>query len=95
MKFVSLVLTVMLISFGASAQTTRNASEKSAIAQAQKKTKFQKAKSSRTKAAAAKNSEVTTLTDERTYKAKWTFEEMLKRRMEIDAEKGERGLRKE
>ena len=94
MKFVSLVIAAMMFSFSASAQTTDSAAGKKTEVKTQQKKKGGKAKSG-TKVAAQKNSDVTTLTDERTYKAKWTFEEMLKRRMEIDAEKGERGLKKE
>lgn len=94
MKFVSLVVAVIMMSFSASAQTTRDASKESAVAQVQQK-KNGKAKSSKSKIGTAVNTDVITLRDEKSHKAKWTFEEMLKRRMEIDAEKGERVLRKE
>lgn len=85
----------MILSFSAAAQTTGNAAEKRTVAKIQQKTKGQKVKSSGSKPAVAENRDVTTLRDEKAYKAKWTFEEMLKRRLEIDAEDGERQKRKE
>jgi hypothetical protein len=88
MKFVSLVVAAMIISFGADAQTTRGAAEKSAVAHKQQKPKGGKVKPSRKKSTTAATNEVITLTDEKAHKAKWTFEEMLKRRLEIDAEEG-------
>jgi hypothetical protein len=90
MKFVTLVIIAMTISFGAPAQTSGTAAQKRTVAKTQQKTKGGKAKSSGSKAAAAKNGDATTLSDEKSYKAKWTFEQMLMRRLEIDAEAGER-----
>jgi hypothetical protein len=89
MKFVSLVIIATIFSFGASAQTAADVTEKNTVAKVQQKKKTAKAKASRTKRW-AKGGETTTLSDERSYKAKWTFEQMLKRRMEIDAEDGEK-----
>lgn len=90
MKFVSLVIIATIFSFGASAQTAVDVTEKeNSVAKVQQKKKTAKAKASRTKRW-AKGGETTTLSDERSYKAKWTFEQMLKRRMEIDAEDGEK-----
>ena len=86
MKFVSLVIAAMILALGADAQTANGKTEKTTVVKQQKKTKGKKAKSSRTKSTALKNSELIQLTDEKSYKAKWTFEEMLKRRLEIDAE---------
>ena len=94
MKFVTLVMAAMIISFSCAAQTTGNAAQKRTAAKIQKKTKSQKAKSG-SKAATAVNADVITLTDEKAYKAKWTFETMLMRRMEIDAEAAQRQQRKE
>ncbi|GAA4728507.1 hypothetical protein [Flavisolibacter ginsenosidimutans] len=87
MKFVTLVVAAMIVSFSASSQTTHRAAPKSTV-QKQQKTKSGKAKPSRTKSSAAKTDEAITLTDEKAHKAKWTFEEMLKRRLQIDAEDG-------
>jgi len=86
MKFVTLIV-AMIVSLSAAAQTTRRATEKS-TAHGQQKTSGRKAKLSRAKASAAATDEVITLTDEKAHKAKWTFEEMLKRRLQIDAEEG-------
>jgi len=86
MKFVSLVIAAMILSLGADAQTANGKTEKTTIVKQQKKTKGKTVKSSRTKSTALKNSELIQLTDEKSYTAKWTFEEMLKRRLEIDAE---------
>ena len=94
MKFVTLVMAAMIISFGAAAQATGDPAQKRTVAKVQQKTKGQKAKS-RSKAAAGKNVGVTTLTDERAHKAKWTFEQMLMRRMEIDAEDAQRQQKKQ
>lgn len=90
MKLVSLVATCMFISFSAAAQTSSKAANKSSVAHVQKKAKVAKSKSSTTKVAGAKNVDVTTLTDEKSYKAKWTFEQMLQRRLEVDAEDAEK-----
>ena len=90
MKFVTLAVMAIMISFGAASQTTRTAPQKSAVTQVQQKKKVQKAKSSKTKLSASKKGDVTTLTDEKAYKAKWSFEQMLLRRLEIDAEESER-----
>jgi hypothetical protein len=95
MKFVTLVMAAMIISFSCAAQTTGDAAQKRTAAKIQQKTKGQKAKPSGSKAAATKKVDVTTLTDEKAYKAKWTFETMLMRRMEIDAEAAQRQQRKE
>ena len=84
MKFVTLALAAMIVSFTASAQTSRNATAKSTAHNGQK-TKSGKVKSPGTTSSAAKNDEAITLTDEKAHKAKWTFEELLKRRLEIDA----------
>ena len=85
MKFVTLILIGMMISFSATAQSTSNTAEKTAT-QKQQKTKGKKAKPAKTKVLALKNVDVVTLTDEKAHKAKWTFEEMLRRRLEVDAE---------
>lgn len=89
MKFVSLVIIATIFSFGASAQIVAGVTEKNTVAKVQQKKKTAKAKTSRSKRW-TKGGETTTLSDERSYKAKWTFEQMLKRRMEIDAEDGEK-----
>jgi len=89
MKIVSLVITAMILSLSAPAQTTGKSAQKRTVAKVQQKTKARKAKSLKLKTA-AENAEVITLNDEKSHKAKWTFEEMLKRRLEIDAEDGER-----
>ena len=86
MKFVTLVVIGILISFGASAQTTDSKAENRTATQKQQKTKGKKAKQAKTKVLAPKNVDVVTLTDEKAHKAKWTFEEMLRRRLEVDAE---------
>lgn len=83
MKFVTLVVAAMIISFSASSQTTRGAAHKSTATHSQQKS--QKVKSARSKSSAAKTDETITLTDEKAHKAAWTFEELLKRRLEIDA----------
>lgn len=83
------MIAAMILSFSAAAQTTGDEAGKRTAGKTQQKQKAQKAKSSRKKSS-AKNNGVTTLSDEKTYKAKWTFEQMLMRRMEIDAEEGER-----
>jgi hypothetical protein len=88
MKFVTLIAATLIFSASASAQTTRAAAKKSTAAHTQLKTRRGKAKSSRTKSTAAATGEVITLTDEKAHKAAWTFEEMLKRRLEIDTAEG-------
>lgn len=93
MKFVSLLIIVSMISFGASAQTASDTAENSKVVKTQKKAKKQKALLKK-KLRSAKNSDVTTLSDEKAYKAKWTFESMLMRRLEIDAAEGERKRQK-
>lgn len=90
MKFVSLVVVAVMFSMGAFAQTTPAAAKKRTATNTQQTAKERKAKPSETKARAAKHDEVTRLTDEKAHKAKWTFEQMLQRRLEIDAEEGER-----
>lgn len=95
MKFVSLVIAAVMLSFSADAQSAPDAAEKRTVGNTQQKPKSQKAKFRKAKSTAAKNVDVVTLTDERAYKAKWTFEEMLKRRLEIDAEDGKKQQRKE
>ncbi|HEV7330228.1 MAG TPA: hypothetical protein VGN63_04250 [Flavisolibacter sp.] len=90
MKFVSLVILTMMISVGAAAQTTGDATPKKPVANVQ-----QKGKDGKAKPAAAKDGTVTTLRDEKAYQAKWTFEEMLMRRLEIGAEEAQSKQRKE
>ena len=85
----------MIISFGAPAQTTGHTAQKRTVVKTQQKTKKQKTKTSETKAAAAEGVDITTLKDEKAHKAKRSFEEMLRRRLEVDAEEGERQQRKE
>jgi uncharacterized protein YxeA len=87
MKTVSLVVTAMMLFIGAAAQTIRSAAPKRTVAHLQQKTKKHKVKLSATTASAGKNGEVVTLWDETAYKAKAGFEEMLMRRLEIDAER--------
>lgn len=86
MKFVSLMIAAMFLTLGADAQSANGKTVKTTVVKQQKKTKGKKVKSSHTKSTALKDSELIQLTDEKSYKAKWTFEEMLKRRLEIDAE---------
>jgi hypothetical protein len=89
MKFVSLMITGLFITFSAAAQTTDSSTaKKTTVANVQPPAKGKKAKAARAKAAA--DTTITTLVDVRTYKAKWSFEQMLQRRLEIDAEEGER-----
>jgi hypothetical protein len=89
MKFVSLMITGLFITFSAAAQTTDTSTvQKTTVANVQPPTKGKKAKAARAKAAA--DTTVTILADEKSYKAKWSFEQMLQRRLEIDAEEGER-----
>ncbi len=90
MKFVSLVIVVLMISCSAAAQTTRHAAEKGGVVKTQQKLKSGKAKTARTKGSPAKNGDVVTLTDETSNKAKQSFEQLLMRRLEVDAEEGER-----
>ena len=87
MKFVSLLITAMILSMSAPAQTTGKSVKKTAVAKVQQK-KSKKATSLKFKPVNAGNAETITLNDEKAHKAKWTFEEMLKRRLEIDAEDG-------
>jgi hypothetical protein len=94
MKFVTLVISAMIISFNAAAQTTGHAAQKRTAAKVQQKAQGRKAKSFTPKAT-AEDADVTTLKDERAYKAKWSFEEILKRRQEIDAENGAGKLTKQ
>ena len=89
MKLVTLAIVAMFISFSAPAQTGSKELQKRTVQKIQQKKKSKTAKFDRPKAT-AQNTDVTTLTDERAHKAKWSFEEMLKRRLEIDAEEGER-----
>jgi hypothetical protein len=88
MKFVNLMITGLFLSFSAAAQTTDSAAQKTTVANVQPPAKSKKAKAARAKATA--DTTVYTLVDVRTYKAKWSFEQMLQRRLEIDAEEGER-----
>jgi hypothetical protein len=80
----------MIISFSAGAQSTGNAT-KSRVVKIQQKTKKQKKGPPQLKGAA--NTDLTTLQDEKAHKAKWTFEEMLQRRLEIEAEEGQKARR--
>lgn len=97
MKFVTLMVTALVLSLSTAAQNTPEASPRKTVTQKQQKKKSPQAKSSRAKAPSAKNTAVTVLVDEKSHNAKWSFEQMLARRMEIDAEDGAktRGQRKE
>lgn len=86
MKFVSLVVTAILLSLGASAQEAGSAAEKEPVIKTEKKTRKQKAKLSDKKGLAPKEAHVITLTDEKAYQAKSSFEQILLRRIEVDAE---------
>ena len=88
MKLVSVLVVTMFLSFGAAAQTTSKATPKRTVAKTHQKQKIKKAKTIKLKTK-AENTDVTTLVDEKAHKAKWSFDEMLKRRLEIDAEEGE------
>lgn len=94
MKFVSLVVISMIFSIAASAQNAPVATEKRTAAQNHQKIKVKKARSVKKKTPVAKGEDVITLNDEKSYKAKWTFEEMLKRRLEVDAAENERKRKK-
>ncbi len=89
MKFVSLVITTLVLTLGADAQTVTDKRERTTVVKQQKNTKGKKAGSSRTKSTAAKGTERIQLTDERSYRAKWTFEEMLNRYLEMNAKDAE------
>lgn len=86
MKFVTLVISTIIFSATASAQTTQSA--KKSTAHSQQKIKLHKPKSSPATRALAKKDETITLTDEKSYRAKWSFEEMLLRAVEVDAARG-------
>ena len=85
MKTVNLIVTVMMLSFGAAAQTTPSAAPKRTVAPPQKKTKDPKVKRSGTIVGTVENTAITTLTGEKSDKAKGSFEQVLLRRLEIDA----------
>ena len=90
MKFVSLVVSAMILSVGASAQPSDRAAKKEPVAKTAPKAKKQKPKLQGKKSAADQTADVITLTDEKAYQAKSSFERMLLRRIEVDAEEGER-----
>ncbi len=81
---VSLVIMATIVSFSASAQTTDGRAKKRAVAKIQ-----QKATIRQVKTPTAETGGITVLYDEKAYKAKRSFEEMLTRRLAVDAEEAE------
>lgn len=83
----------VFLSSGLAAQSASEPAEKDVVAKSGQKTG--KAEPIEEIAMTAKSDEVITLTDNRNYKAKSAFEQMLLRRLEIDAELGEKERRQQ